>query len=467
MVEMRDMDMDNNKISVLVVDDEEMIVTILLNYLGEKGYKVTGLCDPTEAMEILKTTKFDIVFTDLMMPIVNGMELVKEIRQQEVDTQVIIFTGYASIDSAIDAVQQGVYDYIKKPFRLEDIETILTHAVEKQQLQRENKILHAKIKAMLGQITMLYDISNIIYQVKEKKYALEMVFDTLAESMQISTALIGERHRNGSSFKLSHSSTGGDKYEALTAMSENSELNGQTLSSTEPVAILDVGKQIEMDDKKIDLPDECRRIVFIPIKYQGNLEGYLITVEHKDHLYSHDDELTLLKILATQIAPIIGSSKKSPKVLASSEKITATNSAKELIKAELVLSDSTETPVSFAFARLVAGGIPEDESEFTLMRETWRNMIATQLGSSKRLCWIGIDTLLIVQAGGNPVGLDHHLANVRNEMEGGNMSSDSPVKFSMAYSISTYPFDGKSAKKITTRLSSRLFYDASEIRLNQ
>ncbi len=193
--------MGKDKISILIVDDEEMIVTILINFLSEKGYEVTGKNDPVEALELLKHTTFDIVFTDLMMPHVNGMELVKEIRQQDVDTQIVIFTGYASVDSAIDAVQQGVYDYIKKPFKLDEIDKILTHALDKLTLQRENESLHTENKRMLSQITMLYDISNILYQVREKKYAVEMLFDTMAESMHIHSALICESQKGGQEFK--------------------------------------------------------------------------------------------------------------------------------------------------------------------------------------------------------------------------------------------------------------------------
>ena len=398
------MDINNNTISILIVDDEEMIVTILLNFLGEKGYNVTGISDSAEAIELIQKTSFDIVFTDLMMPGINGMELVKEIRRQKVDTQIIIFTGYASVESAIDAVQQGVYDYIKKPFRLEEIDSILGHALEQLLLRRENQVLHDKIGNMLAQITMFYDISNIIYQVREKKHAVEMLFDTLAESMHIHTALICECSVDGSDYKVNYAGKAAKVFKRLFKFSKDSLFNGKSLTSDEPTILVDVGLQFDLDGKTITLPEACRRIIFVPIKYQGVLEGYLVIIEHQDHHYHDEDELTLLKILATQIAPIIGAKKQRPNDILESRKYEPAQAMRNLIKAELALSDESDTPISIAMARLVASGASEDDTDFALIREAWRNKIADQLGPGKRLHWAGIDTLLILAAGGNPGG---------------------------------------------------------------
>ena len=190
-------------------------------------------------------------------------------------------------------------------------------------------------------------------------------------------------------------------------------------------------------------------------------------VEHKEHIYPFEDELTLLKILATQIAPIIGSGTSNSVDILSPKQLEPDRALHDLIKTELALSDRTNTPVSFAIARLVASTEADEDSDFALIRETWRNLIASQLGEGKRLHWAGIDTLLIMAVGGNPVGLEHHLASVRNDLENGKMTNKAKSKLSMAYSILTYPFDVDSAKKLIIKLSSRLFHDASELKFKQ
>jgi len=458
--------MNKSKISILVVDDEEMIVSILLNFLGEKGYQVTGINDSREAIELVKSKTFDIVFTDLMMPVVNGMELVKEISQQKVDTQIIIFTGYASVESAIDAVQQGVYDYIKKPFKLEDLDMVLNHALDKLSLQRENLALQHRISRMLAQITMLYDISNIIYQVREIKYAVEMLFDTLSESMNIKTALLCEHTDDQTKFFPKYFGKNSTDFESIFLFSVNSILNDVPLSSDDPTIIKNIGSEINIDGTLVPLPAECFRIVFIPIKYQGELDGFLIIIEHERNEYPFEDELTLLKILATQIAPIIGSRAIHHSDMLESKEYAPSEALNNLIKAGLTLGDNAGTPVSFAMARLMASDASENDTDFPLIRESWRNMIATQLGPDKRVHWAGIDTLIIIAMGGNPVGLDHHLANIRDQIESSKIEVGKTAKLSMAYSIATYPFDAESPKKISMKLSSQLFYDASGIKFN-
>jgi len=455
--------MEQKQIKILVVDDEEMIVTILDNYLSEKGYAVTGVHDASEAIRLIGETTFDIVFTDLMMPGVNGMELVKEIHTRNLDTKIIIFTGYASVDSAIDAVQQGVYDYIKKPFSLEVIGNILNHALEELLLKRENELLGRKNERMVSQITMLYDVSSIIYQVRDRQSAIEMLFDTLAESMQIRVALICEQAKDSSDYFGSEFSRLADKQYTGFKFTLDTSINGQMIMANEPTTI-----SLEGDLGQLGLADPevfkvHTRMIFIPIKYRGALDGFLVILEDAQQPYPLDDELTLLKILATQIAPIIGQKSHRLMDMLSLKNLEPARTMHELIKAELTLSDNADTPISFVLVRLLGAGRGGEETNFTRLREAWRNLITDQLGSDKRTHWAGIDTLLIIAVGGNPVGLDHHLASVRNELEAGKIGKTQGLSFSMAYAILTYPFAADSAVKIVRELSSRLFLAASEV----
>ncbi|MFQ6614669.1 MAG: response regulator, partial [Fidelibacterota bacterium] len=100
--------MNKTPISICVVDDENSIVELLNTYFTGKGYLVHGFTASTEAREFLKQNTVDIVFTDLKMPEISGLDIVDTVKEYQKDTMVIIFTGYASIDSAIRALQQGV-----------------------------------------------------------------------------------------------------------------------------------------------------------------------------------------------------------------------------------------------------------------------------------------------------------------------------------------------------------------------
>ncbi|PJA54403.1 MAG: hypothetical protein CO167_04075, partial [Candidatus Marinimicrobia bacterium CG_4_9_14_3_um_filter_48_9] len=168
-------------VSVLVVDDEIYIVDMLTSYLVEHGYIVEGYTNPLEALERYRQKTFDLIVTDLKMDEMSGTELVDQIRQKNADTLIIIMTGFASIQSAIRAIQQEVYDYLQKPFKLAEINAVIGRAAEKLLLQRENEALHRRIDQMLADITLLYDVSNILYQVPAYETAMDMVLDTLSE----------------------------------------------------------------------------------------------------------------------------------------------------------------------------------------------------------------------------------------------------------------------------------------------
>jgi hypothetical protein len=226
-------------------------------------------------------------------------------------------------------------------------------------------------------------------------------------------------------------------------------------------------KRFDLDDVTHDLETKLDRIIFVPVRYRGALEGFLVIFEQENHPHPFQDELTLLKILATQIAPIISSGKRKHAGLVNTREQEPSKLLMDLIQSEIDRSAETDTAVSFALVRLLNHGENGVELDFPLIRESWRNRLAEQLGQEKRIHWAGIDTLLIHSIGGNPVGLDHHLANARFELESGTFVSDKSLNLSMSYAILTYPFDADSAKKIMTLMSSRLFSTSNELNVKE
>ena len=106
---------------ILVVDDEITKLTPLVDALAKEGYEVDGVEDGITALNKIEKTKYDIVITDIRLPELDGIELLKRIREISKETEVIVITAYTSIDSAVSAMKAGAYDYISKPFSIEDI----------------------------------------------------------------------------------------------------------------------------------------------------------------------------------------------------------------------------------------------------------------------------------------------------------------------------------------------------------
>ena len=126
---------------ILFVDDEREILSIVEEYLSLNGYKVTVADDGLRAFELIKEMGFDIVFTDLKMPGFSGLELLAATKEHRPETEVIIITGYGTIESAIEALKLGGYDYLQKPIKLERVKLLIDRIIEKKKLQQENVLL--------------------------------------------------------------------------------------------------------------------------------------------------------------------------------------------------------------------------------------------------------------------------------------------------------------------------------------
>lgn len=139
--------MDGKKpIKLLVVDDEKIFRNLLNRTFSGEGFQVELAPDGKSALEMVREGLFDIVITDLMMPQMGGMDLLQKVKAFSPTTVVIIITGYASLDSAMMAIRQGAYDYITKPFRIEQIIHTVTKAKDNLELIRQNRELIVRLE---------------------------------------------------------------------------------------------------------------------------------------------------------------------------------------------------------------------------------------------------------------------------------------------------------------------------------
>ena len=129
-----------NRVHILVVDDEDTIRSLLFDVLSGMGYNVEVASSGEEALEKIKHTLFEILITDLRMPGMDGFEVTKKLKEINSNICIIVITGYPSIETAIEAMRHGAYDYITKPFKLDELRIIVNRAAEKQILQREREV---------------------------------------------------------------------------------------------------------------------------------------------------------------------------------------------------------------------------------------------------------------------------------------------------------------------------------------
>jgi DNA-binding NtrC family response regulator len=132
---------------VLVVDDEPMIVSLLSTVLREKGWDVTEARSGTEGIDQLDRARFDVILTDLVMPGDTGIDLLRASREVHPDVEVILMTGCATAETAIEAMRNGAFHYIMKPLKIEEVVNLVEKAYSRQLLQRENRFLGSEIRA--------------------------------------------------------------------------------------------------------------------------------------------------------------------------------------------------------------------------------------------------------------------------------------------------------------------------------
>ena len=122
-----------NQHSILVVDDELLIRDLLYDFFTDQGWDIAVAESGEKALEILRSREFDLVLTDLKMPIMDGLTLTTEVRENYPKLPVVIMTGYPSVDSAVSALRQKVADYIIKPFNINQLYKVLEEKIKESQ----------------------------------------------------------------------------------------------------------------------------------------------------------------------------------------------------------------------------------------------------------------------------------------------------------------------------------------------
>lgn len=130
-----------SKGNILVIDDEDVICNLLRDYLSEEGYDVSIAQKAEDGLSQIKDSSFDLTLTDIKMPGMDGIELLRQIKELDPDNVVIVITAYPSFETARDALRLGAYDYISKPLNLEEISFAVRRAVDFRYLMLYNKRL--------------------------------------------------------------------------------------------------------------------------------------------------------------------------------------------------------------------------------------------------------------------------------------------------------------------------------------
>jgi len=140
----------SSQANILVIDDEESMRDSCQQTLSRGGNRVEVADAGSKGLAMLGAESFDLVILDLKMPGLSGMEVLKKIKEDDPETMVIVITGYATIESAVEAMKRGAYDFIPKPFTPDSLRAIVKRALDRRELALENVLLRSELKASFG-----------------------------------------------------------------------------------------------------------------------------------------------------------------------------------------------------------------------------------------------------------------------------------------------------------------------------
>jgi two-component system response regulator PilR (NtrC family) len=157
--------------SILVIDDEEIMREILGTLLEREGYAVRLAADGQEGLDLARSLPFDAVIVDVMMPGIDGLQVLDELKKHDEELPVLMVTAYASMESAITAMKKGAFDYITKPFKNDEVLVVLRNAVERRRLVEENVALkqnlqsrYNKFSGIIGKSSRMKQVFDLIIQ---------------------------------------------------------------------------------------------------------------------------------------------------------------------------------------------------------------------------------------------------------------------------------------------------------------
>jgi response regulator RpfG family c-di-GMP phosphodiesterase len=351
---------------ILVVDDEKVIREILADFLNMEGYVVHTVEDGAEALKELHRRSYNLVISDLKMPNMGGLELIQKITEESLPVLTVIMTGFGTVETAIEAMKKGAYDYILKPFKVEEVVHIVQRGLDRQRLQHEN----IRLKDALS----IYKISEAIATSLSVDTVLELVLDATIETVDadvVSLLLEDPKHE-------------GRFTERMRKISDRTEpgIEAPALNLDEVLPIFREDRPLLVHGSRsfrflASPPMLERRLVSfcsIPLKLKGRIMGMLNAYSYTRGNKFSEGQRKMLYVLASRAAVSIENARLYENLVDANKDLTHANvSLEENFKQTIIgfahaLEESDRYTRGHServamYARLIAVGLRMSEPE--------------------------------------------------------------------------------------------------------
>ena len=373
---------------ILVVDDEKVIREILADFLTMEGYVVHAVEDGALALEELHKRSYNLVISDLKMPNLGGLELIQKIGEESIPVLTVIMTGFGTVETAIEAMKKGAYDYILKPFKVEEVIHIVQRGLDRQRLQHEN----IRLKDALS----IYKISEAIATSLSVEKVLDLVLDATIDAVDADVV----------SLLLEDPKQAGRFAERMRKVSERADpgVEAPPLNLAEALPLFREDRPLLVHGSRsyqfLESPPRelDRRLVSlcsIPLKLNGRIIGMLNAYSYTRGNKFSEGQRKMLYVLASRAAFSIENARLYENLV---------DANKDLTKANVSLEENfKQTIIGFAHAL-------EESDRYTRGHSERVSMYARLIAIGLRLPAPEIDTIV-------KVGLMHDVGKigVRND----------------------------------------------------
>jgi DNA-binding NtrC family response regulator len=261
----------------LVIDDDVATLELMKFQLKDEGFEVTIADRGTKAIEFVNETEFDIILTDLNLPDVNGIEMVKQCKQISPDTEIIMITGFGSMEKAIEATKAGAFYYVEKPVNFDDLRILIGKAVERKLMSKENKELRGKLasrtsyEGIIGGSRSMQDLYEIIESVAGSDANIFILGESGTGKEVIANAIHYKSHRSKKPFvKVNCSALPKDLIESQLFGHTKGSFTGATADKTGFIGQANGGSLLldEIAEMPIELQPKLLRVLQERVYYR-------------------------------------------------------------------------------------------------------------------------------------------------------------------------------------------------------
>ena len=336
---------------ILVVDDESVIREILADFLAMEGFQVRTAPDGKAALGELSRGQFDLVLSDLKMPNVGGIELLDAISRHSPNVVTIIMTGFGTVETAIDAMKRGAYDYIMKPFKMEEVVHTVRRGLERRKLQAEN----IRLKEALS----LYKVSEAIAASLSLDEVMRTITDAAIHEIDadVVTVLLDDNE--------------GGFFERTRATNPSFEPTGEVgkLSADRLKAHFEVEGRLRFHDERAleffdTLPDgPCLRSLLVtPLRMNARTLGFMAACSYRESKVFEEGQRKLLSIVSDRAAAAIENAKLYEDLKATFSQ-TIKGLASAIDKMDRYTAGHSERVAGYAQILAIKLGLPPEQVE--------------------------------------------------------------------------------------------------------